>query len=165
MTHSRIEKISNTQDDVSEKISVIEEIEDRDRQRDVNEHQQSSSDTFMFDTSTQIIDIKIQNQNFQKQLRLRKLQTQNRQLLAELNSEAQTSAIDAVSSSITKKSDVQLTDFNSLSQTSTATVTVSLATNVDDAFMTVLSIVFKDKSIKSDKMRLYKDLSVDEHVR
>ena len=61
MTHSRIEKISNTQDDVSEKISVIEEIEDRDRQRNVNEHQQSSSDTFMFDTSTQIVDMKTQN--------------------------------------------------------------------------------------------------------
>ena len=73
MTHSRIEKISNIQDDVLEKISVIEEIENRDRQRDVNEHQQNSSDTFMLDTSTQIVDMKIQNQNFQKQLRLRKL--------------------------------------------------------------------------------------------
>ena len=119
----------------------------------------------MLDTSTQIVDMKTQNQNFQKQLRLRELQTQNRQLLAELNSEAQTSAIDAENSSITKESDVQLIDFNSLSQTSTATVTVSFATNVDDAFMTTLSITFKDKSIKSDKMRLYKDLNVDEHVR
>ena len=61
MTHSRIEKISNTQDDVSEKISVIEEIEDRDRQWNVNEHQQSNSDIFMFDTSTQIVDMKTQN--------------------------------------------------------------------------------------------------------
>ena len=58
MTHSRIEKISNTQNDVSEEISVIEEIEDRNRQRNVNEHQQSSSDIFMFDTSTQIVDMK-----------------------------------------------------------------------------------------------------------
>ena len=61
MTHSQIEKISNIQDDVSEKISIIEEIENRDRQRNVNEHQQNSSDTFMFDTSTQIVDMKIQN--------------------------------------------------------------------------------------------------------
>ena len=109
--------------------------------------------------------MKTQNQNFQKQLRLRKLQTRNQQLLAELNSKAQTSAIDAANSSITKKSDVQLTDFNSLFQTSTATVIVSFTTNVDDTFMTTLSIIFKNKSIKSDKMRLYKDLNVNEHVR
>ena len=64
-----------------------------------------------------------------------------------------------------RKSDVQLTDFNFLFQTSTATIIVSFATNVDDAFMTVLSIIFKNKSIKSDKMRFYKNLSVDEHVR
>ena len=31
--------------------------------------------------------------------------------------------------------------------------------------MTILSIIFKNKSIKSDKMRFYKDLSVNEHVR
>ena len=61
MTHSRIEKISNIQDDVLEKISVIEEIENRDRQRDVNEHQQSNLNTFMLDTSIQIVDMKIQN--------------------------------------------------------------------------------------------------------
>ena len=96
---------------------------------------------------------------------MRKLQTRNRQLLIELNSEAQTSTINAASSSITKKFDVQLTDFNSLFQTNTATVTASFTTNVDDAFMTILSIAFKDKSIKSDKMRFYKDLNVNEHVR
>ena len=59
MTHSRIKKISNIQDDVSEKISVIEEIEDRNRQQNVNEHQQSNLNTFMLDTNTQIVDIKI----------------------------------------------------------------------------------------------------------
>ena len=64
-----------------------------------------------------------------------------------------------------KKSDVQSTDFNSLFQTNTATVIVLFATNVDNAFMTILSITFKDKSIKSDKMRFYKNLNVDEHVR
>ena len=165
MTHSRIEKISNIQNDVFEKILIIEEIEDRNRQRNVNEHQQNNSDTFMLDTSTQIVDIKIQNQNLQKQFRLQKLQIRNRQLLVELNSEAQTLMIDATNSLITKKSDVQSTDFNFLSQINTATVIVSFAINVDDAFMTILSIISKDKSIKSDKMRFYKDLSVNEHVR
>ena len=61
MTHSRIEKISNIQDDVSEKTSIIEEIEDRNRQRNVNEHQQSNLYIFMLDTSTQIVDMKTQN--------------------------------------------------------------------------------------------------------
>ena len=86
-------------------------------------------------------------------------------MFTELNSKAQTSAIDVTSSSITKKSDVQLTDFNSLSQTSTATVIVSFTMNVDDTFITALSIIFKNKSIKSNKMRFYKNLNVNEHVR
>ena len=73
--------------------------------------------------------------------------------------------IDAMSSLITTKSDVQSIDFNSLSQTSTATVIVLFTINIDNAFITILSIIFKNKSIKSDKMRFYKDLSVDEHVR
>ena len=73
--------------------------------------------------------------------------------------------IDATNSLITKKSDVSSIDFNFLFQMSTATVIVSFTTNVDDAFMTTLSITFKNKSIKSDKMRFYKDLSVNEHVR
>ena len=60
---------------------------------------------------------------------------------------------------------MQSTDFNFLFQTDTATVIISFTTNVDDAFMTTLSIAFKNKSIKSDKMRFYKDLSVNEHVR
>ena len=96
---------------------------------------------------------------------MRELQTRNRQLLVELNSEVQTSVIDAISLLIAKEFDVQSIDFNFLFQTDTATVIVSFTTNVDDAFMTVLSIISKNKSIKSDKMRLYKDLSVDEHVR
>ena len=86
-------------------------------------------------------------------------------MFAELNSEAQTSMIDATNSLIAKKFDVQSINSNFLSQTDIATVIISLAINIDDAFMTVLSIIFKNKSIKSDKMRLYKDLSVDEHVR
>ena len=47
----------------------------------------------------------------------------------------------------------------------TTTVIVSFTTNVNDAFMTILSITFKNKSIKLNKMRFYKDLNVDEHVR
>ena len=86
-------------------------------------------------------------------------------MLAELNLKIQTSVIDAASSLIAKKSDVQSTDFNSLFQINIVTVIVLFTTNVDDAFITVLSIIFKNKSIKSDKMRLYKDLNVDEHVR
>ena len=64
-----------------------------------------------------------------------------------------------------KESDVQLTDFNFLFQISTVTVIVSFTTNVDDLFMTILLIIFKNKSIKLNKMRLYKNLSINEHVR
>ena len=86
-------------------------------------------------------------------------------MLVEFNSEVQTSAIDAANSLIMKKFNVQLIDFNFLFQTSTATVITLFATNVNDAFIIILSIIFKNKSIKSDKMRFYKDLSVNEHVR
>ena len=86
-------------------------------------------------------------------------------MFVEFNSKVQTSAIDATNLLIAKKSDVQSTDFNSLFQTSTATVIVLFITNVDDAFITTLSIIFKNKSIKSNKMRFYKDLSVNEHIR
>ena len=86
-------------------------------------------------------------------------------MLTEFNLKAQISTIDAISSSITRKSDVQSIDFNFLFQTNTATVIVSFTINVNDAFMTVLSIIFKNKSIKSDKMRFYKNLNVNEHVR
>ena len=47
----------------------------------------------------------------------------------------------------------------------TATVIVSFTTNVNDAFITILSIIFKNKLIKLNKMRFYKNLSVNEHVR
>ena len=73
--------------------------------------------------------------------------------------------IDVTNSLIIKKFDVQLTDFNSLSQTDTAIVIILFTININDAFMIILSIIFKNKSIKSDKMRLYKDLSVKKHVR
>ena len=73
--------------------------------------------------------------------------------------------INAANSLITKKSDVQSTDFNFLFQTNTATVIISFTTNNNNVFMIVLSIIFKNKSIKSDKMRLYKDLNINEHIR
>ena len=60
---------------------------------------------------------------------------------------------------------MQSIDSDSLSQMNTATVITSFAMNVDDAFIIILLIIFKNKSIKSDKMRFYKDLSVNEHVR
>ena len=63
------------------------------------------------------------------------------------------------------KSDVQSTDFNFLFQTSTAIIIVLFTTNVDNTFMTILSTIFKNKSIKSDKMRFYKNLNINEHVR
>ena len=86
-------------------------------------------------------------------------------MFVKLNLKVQTLIIDAANSLITKKSDVQSTDFNFLFQMSTATVIVSFATNVNNAFITTLLIILKNKSIKSDKMRFYKDLNVNEHVR
>ena len=62
-------------------------------------------------------------------------------------------------------SDVQSIDFNFLFQTNIATVITLFTISVKDAFITTLLITFKNKLIKSDKMRLYKDLSVNEHVR
>ena len=73
--------------------------------------------------------------------------------------------IDAVNSLIMKEFDVQSIDYNFLSQIDTVTVIVLFTTNVNNAFMTILSIVFKNKLIKSNKMRFYKDLNVNEHIR
>ena len=73
MAHSRVEKMSEIQEDHFEKTLIIEEVENQGRQRDVNEQQQNNSNIYMFDTNTQIVDMKVQNQDFQKQFRLRKL--------------------------------------------------------------------------------------------
>ena len=96
---------------------------------------------------------------------MQKLQIRNRQLFVEFNSKAQILMINAINSLITKNSDVQSTDFNFLFQTNTAIIIVLFATNVDNAFMTTLLIIFKNKSIKSNNMRFYKDSNVNEHVR
>ena len=41
---------------------------------------------------------------------------------------------------------------------------VSFVIKVNDAFIIILLIIFKNKSIKSDKMRFYKDLNIDEYI-
>ena len=56
--------------------------------------------------------------------------------------------IDAISSLITKRFDMQSINFNFLFQTDTATIIASFIISVDNAFMTILSIIFKNKSIK-----------------
>ena len=119
----------------------------------------------MFDTNIQIVDMKVQNQNLQKQLRLRKLQTKNWQLFAKLNLKIQISMIDAADSSITKLFNVSLIDNNILSSTNITTTIVSITTNAGDVAITTSSIIFKNKSIKSKMMRVYKNQNINEHVR
>ena len=63
MTHSRVKKMSKTQENHFKKTSIIEKIEDQNRQRDVNEQQQNNLNIYMFDTNIQIVDMKAQNQN------------------------------------------------------------------------------------------------------
>ena len=86
-------------------------------------------------------------------------------MLAKFNSKVQTSIIDAANSLITKLPDVSSTDNNILFSTNITTTTVSITTNADDTAMTISSIIFKSKSIKSKMMRVYKNQSVNEHVR
>ena len=73
--------------------------------------------------------------------------------------------IDAISSLITKEFNVQSIDFNFLFQTDIATTIILFIISINNAFITTFSIIFKDKSIKSDKMRFYKDLNINKHVR
>ena len=73
--------------------------------------------------------------------------------------------IDAAGSSITRLPDVSSIDNNILSSTGITTTIASVTTGADDVAMTTSSIIFKNKSIKSKMMRVYKDQSVDEHVR
>ena len=73
--------------------------------------------------------------------------------------------IDATNSSIIKLSDVSLIDNNILSSTNITITIASVTTNADDAAMTTSSIIFKNKSIKSEIMRVYKNQNVNEHVR
>ena len=73
--------------------------------------------------------------------------------------------IDAANSSITKLFDMSLIDNNILFSTN-ITITIALIrTNANDFAMTISSIIFKSKSIKSEMMHVYKNQSVNEHIR
>ena len=65
--------------------------------------------------------------------------------------------IDAANSSITKLFNVLLIDNNILLSTDITTTIVLITTNANDAAMTISSIIFKSKSIKSKMMRVYKN--------
>ena len=65
--------------------------------------------------------------------------------------------IDAADSSITKLFNVSSIDNNILSSTNITTTIVLITTNADGVAMTISSIIFKSKSIKSEMMRVYKD--------
>ena len=78
-------------------------------------------------------------------------------MFAKFNSKIQTSMINAVNSSIMKLFDVSLNDNNILFLINITTATASITTNANDVAMTISSIIFKNKSIKSEMMRVYKD--------
>ena len=65
--------------------------------------------------------------------------------------------IDAADSSITKLFNVSLINNNVLFLTNITTTIVLIITNANGAAMTISSIIFKSKSIKSEMMRVYKD--------
>ena len=86
-------------------------------------------------------------------------------MLAELNSKIQTLMINAANSSITKLFDVSSINNNILSSTNITTMIVLITTNANDVAMTTSPMIFENKSIKSKMMRVYKNQSVNEHVR
>ena len=65
--------------------------------------------------------------------------------------------IDAVNSLITKLSDVSSINNNILFLINIMITIVLITTNADDFAMTTSSIIFKNKSIKSKIMRVYKN--------
>ena len=65
--------------------------------------------------------------------------------------------IDATNSSITKLSDMLSINNNILFSINITTMTASITTNADNAAITISSIIFKNKSIKSKMMRVYKN--------
>ena len=73
--------------------------------------------------------------------------------------------INAADSLITKLFNVSSINNNILFSTNITTTTVSVTTNANDVAMTISSIIFKNKSIKSEMMRVYKDQNVSEHIR
>ena len=78
-------------------------------------------------------------------------------MLAKFNLKIQTLMIDAANSSITKLFDVSSINNNILFSTNITTTIVLITTNANDAAMTILSIIFKNKSIKLKMMRVYKN--------
>ena len=54
---------------------------------------------------------------------------------------------------------------NILFSTNIMTIIVSITTDADDVAIIILLIIFKNKSIKSEMMRVYKDQNINEHVR
>ena len=65
--------------------------------------------------------------------------------------------IDAANSSITKLFNISLINNNILFSTNITTTTVLITTNANDFATTTSSIIFKNKLIKSEMMRAYKD--------
>ena len=73
--------------------------------------------------------------------------------------------IDATNSSITKLFDVLSIDNNILLSINIMTTIVLIMTNANGVAITISSIIFKNKLIKSKMMRVYKNQNVNEHVR
>ena len=65
--------------------------------------------------------------------------------------------INATGSSIMRLFNMSSTDNNILFSTNITTTIVSITTNADDVAMTTSSIIFKNKLIKSEMMRVYKN--------
>ena len=65
--------------------------------------------------------------------------------------------INAANSSITKLFNVSSINNNILFSTNITTMIVLITTNADDVAMTISSIIFKNKLIKSKMMRVYKN--------
>ena len=86
-------------------------------------------------------------------------------MFAKFNSEVQTLMIDATNLLIMKLFDVSSINNNILFSINIMTIIVLITTDADNFAITISSIIFKNKSIKSKIMRVYKDQSVNEHVR
>ena len=73
--------------------------------------------------------------------------------------------IETTNSSIIKLFNVSSIDNNILFSTNITTTIVSIMTDADDIAMTISSIIFKNKLIKSKMMHVYKDQNVNKYVR
>ena len=65
--------------------------------------------------------------------------------------------IETANSSITKLFDVSSINNNILFSTNITITIISITINADGAAMTISSIIFKNKLIKSEMMRVYKN--------